>query len=229
MEIGSTEWQRLIIDGARKLGVVIDEGITAPFSIHASELLTWNRKINLTAITNPRDIAIKHFVDSLAPAGCIPDGARLLDIGSGAGFPGIPLKMLKPSITVLLIDAVRKKINFLKHVLRILGLENIEARQIRTENLLKGTGQAASFDVIISRALSDLPPFVKSALPLLAKQGTIIAMKGKVDEKELDAVRADAPGDQYSLEVVRYRLPSIRAPRSIVILKHLHCGTTRKA
>ena len=222
MEIGSTEWQRLIIDGARKLGVVIDEGITAPFSIHASELLTWNRKINLTAITNSRDIAIKHFVDSLAPAGCIPDGARLLDIGSGAGFPGIPLKILKPSIAVLLIDAVRKKINFLKHVLRILGLENIEARQIRTENLLKGTVQATSFDVIISRALSDLPPFVKSALPLLAKQGTIIAMKGKVDEKELDAVRADAPGDQYSLEVERYKLPSIPAPRSIVIIKHLH-------
>jgi len=229
MEIGSTEWQRLIIDGARKLGVVIDEGITAPFSIHASELLTWNRKINLTAITNSRDIAIKHFVDSLAPAGCIPDGARLLDIGSGAGFPGIPLKILKPSIAVLLIDAVRKKINFLKHVLRILGLENIEARQIRTENLLKGTVQATSFDVIISRALSDLPPFVKSALPLLAKQGTIIAMKGKVDEKELDAVRADAPRDQYSLEVERYKLPSIRAPRSIVILKDLHCGTTHKA
>jgi 16S rRNA (guanine527-N7)-methyltransferase len=222
MEIGSTEWQHFIIDSARKLGIVIDEGITAPFSIHASELLTWNRKINLTAITNPRDIAIKHFVDSLAPGGCIPDGARLLDMGSGAGFPGIPLKIFKPSISVLLIDAVRKKINFLKHVLRILGLGNIEARQIRTENLLKGAGQATSFDVIISRALSDLPSFVKSALPLLAKQGTIIAMKGKVDEEELDAVRADAPGDQYSLEVERYKLPSIRAPRSIVMIKHLY-------
>ncbi|MDH3879086.1 MAG: 16S rRNA (guanine(527)-N(7))-methyltransferase RsmG, partial [Desulfobacterales bacterium] len=154
MEIGSSEWQGFIIDSARELGIQIDEAVTAQFSDYACELLTWNRKINLTAITNPRDIAIKHFVDSLAPAGCIPDGARLLDIGSGAGFPGIPLKMLKPSITVLLIDAVRKKINFLKHVLRILGLENIEARQIRTENLLKGTGQATSFDVIISRALS---------------------------------------------------------------------------
>jgi 16S rRNA (guanine527-N7)-methyltransferase len=219
MEIGSSEWQGFIIDSARELGIQIDEAVTAQFSDYACELLTWNRKINLTAITNPRDIAIKHFVDSLAPAGCIPDGARLLDIGSGAGFPGIPLKMLKPSITI----------NFLKHVLRILGLENIEARQIRTENLLKGTGQATSFDVIISRALSDLPPFVKSALPLLAKQGTIIAMKGKVDQKELDAVRADAPEDQYSLEVERYKLPSIRAPRSIVILKHLHCGTTHKA
>ena len=222
MEIGSREWQRFIIDNAGKLGIVIDEGITAAFSIHASELLTWNRKINLTAITNPRDIAIKHFVDSLPPAGCIPDGARLLDIGSGAGFPGIPLKIFKPSISVLLIDAVRKKINFLKHVLRILGLENIEARQIRAENLLKGTGQSACFDVIISRALSDLAPFVKSALPLLSRQGTIIAMKGQVGAKELDAVRADAPEDQYYLEVERYKLPLIRAPRSIVIIKHLH-------
>jgi 16S rRNA (guanine527-N7)-methyltransferase len=228
MEIGSKEWQRFIIDGARKLGIVIDEGHTALFCTHAAELINWNRKINLTAITNPRDIAIKHFVDSLAPAGCIPDGARLLDIGSGAGFPGIPLKISKPSISVLLIDAVRKKINFLKHVLRILGLENIEARQIRTENLLKGTGQAISFDVIIGRALSDLAPFVKSALPLLSRQGTIIAMKGKVGAKELDAVCAHAPEDQYSLEVERYKLPLIQASRSIVIIKRLHCGTTHR-
>lgn len=229
MEIGSSEWQGFIIDSARELGIQINEAVTAQFSDYASELINWNRKINLTAITNPRDIAIKHFVDSLAPAGCIPDGARLLDIGSGAGFPGIPLKILKPSISVLLIDAVRKKINFLKHVLRILGLENIEARQIRAENFLKGTGQAISFDVIISRALSDLAPFVKSALPLLSRQGTIIAMKGKVGAKELDAVRADASGDQYSLEVERYKLPLIQAPRSIVIIKRLHCGTARKA
>jgi 16S rRNA (guanine527-N7)-methyltransferase len=79
MEIGSKEWQRFIIDGARKQGIVIDEGITVLFSIHASELISWNRKINLTAVTNPRDIAIKHFLDALAPAGYLPDGARLLD------------------------------------------------------------------------------------------------------------------------------------------------------
>lgn len=222
MEIGSSEWQGFIIENARKLGIEIDETVTAPFSAHASELLTWNRKINLTAITNPRDIAIKHFLDSLAPVGFIPHGARLLDIGSGAGFPGIPLKILKPSISALLVDGVRKKTNFVKHVLRILGLENIEARQIRTENLLKEPEYATSFDVIISRALSDLSPFVKSALPLLAKQGTIIAMKGKVDGKELDAVRTDVPGDQYSLKIEKYGLPSINGLRSLVIIKHLH-------
>jgi 16S rRNA (guanine527-N7)-methyltransferase len=222
MKIGSRKWQRFIIDSARELGIEIDERVSASFSIHASELLNWNRKINLTAITNPRDIAIKHFLDALAPAGFIPEGARLLDIGSGAGFPGIPLKIFKPSISVLLIDGVRKKINFLKHLLRILELEKIDARQIRAENLLKDPEFVNSFDVIISRALSDLSSFVKIALPLLAKQGTIIAMKGKVDTKELDAVRADVPKDQYSLEIEKYGLPSINGLRSLIVIKHLH-------
>ena len=222
MEIGSRKWQSFIIDGARKMGIKIDEGITASFSIHASELIHWNRKINLTAITHPRDIAIKHFLDSLVPAGFIPERARLLDIGSGAGFPGIPLKILKPSLSVLLIDGVRKKVNFLKHVLRALGLEKIDALQIRAEKLQYASGFNNSFDVIISRALSDLAPFVRSALPLLATQGTIIALKGEVDQKELDAVRADAPEHRYSLKVENYSLPMVYAPRSIVTVKHLH-------
>jgi len=221
MEIGSGEWQGFIIDSARKLGIQIDETVTALFSVYASELLTWNRKINLTAITNPKDIAAKHFLDSLAPAEFIPEGARLLDIGSGAGFPGIPLKILKPSTAVLLIDAVRKKINFLKHVLRTLNLESIEARRIRAEDLLKDPDNAFTFDVIISRALSDLSLFVKNALPLLAKQGVIIAMKGKIDSEELDAVREDVPGGNYSLEIEKYELPPLGNPRSLVIIKHL--------
>lgn len=222
MKTGSKEWQRFIIDSARELGIEVDERVSAAFSIHALELISWNRKINLTAITDPREVAIKHFLDSLMPAGCIPDRGRLLDIGSGGGFPGIPLKIFKPSISVLLIDGVRKKINFLKHVLRTLSLENIEARQMRAEDLLKFPEYAASFDIIISRALSDLSIFVKSALPLLAKDGTIIAMKGEVDTQELDAVRGDTLGDQYSLEVETYGLPLINGPRSLVIIKRLH-------
>ena len=222
MKIGSKEWQRLILEGARGLGIEIDEAVTAAFSIHASELINWNRIINLTAITHPRDIAAKHFLDSLAPADFIPDGARLLDIGSGGGFPGIPLKIFKPSISVLLIDGVRKKVNCLKHVIRTLHLENIEALQIRAESLRQVPRREHSFDVIISRALSDLAPFVNSALPLLADQGKIIAMKGEVDPKELMVLRTDTPADRYALEVKNYRLPSIDAPRSLVILRHLH-------
>jgi len=221
MKIGSKEWQDFIIDGACTLGIEIDEAVTAPFSIHAFELITWNRKMNLTAITHPRDLAIKHYLDSLAPAAFIPDSARLLDIGSGGGFPGIPLKILKPSLSVLLIDSVRKKVNFLKHVLRTLRLSKIDALQIRAENLTKTQRYAHSFDVVISRALSEIAPFVKNALPLLAKNGMLIAMKGEMDQKELKTVRAVAPQDRYALVVENYRLPSIDSQRSIVIIKHL--------
>jgi len=222
MQIGSREWQNFIIDGARQLGVEIDAGITAQFSIHASELIKWNRKLNLTSITHPQDLAVKHFLDSLAPAHFIPDNARMLDIGSGGGFPGIPLKILYPSLKVMLIDGTRKKVNFLKHALRTLKLESIEAHQIRAENLHEDPACVNLFDVIISRALSSLKRFVKMALPLLAKQGTLIAMKGAVNQEELDAVNLDGLEDRYHLEVKNYKLPSIEAARSIVIIRHLH-------
>jgi 16S rRNA (guanine527-N7)-methyltransferase len=222
MEIGSREWQNFITDGARKLGVVIDAGITNQFSIHASELIKWNRKLNLTAITHPKDLAVKHFLDSLAPAHFIPDNARMLDIGSGGGFPGIPLKILNPSLKVMLIDGTRKKVNFLKHALRMLKLESIEAHQIRAENLHEDPTYANLFDVIISRALSPLKLFVKMALPLLAQHGTLMAMKGEVSQEELNAVDLDGLEDRYHLEVKNYRLHSIEAPRSLVVIRRLH-------
>lgn len=221
MEIGSRAWQNLIIDGAQKMGITIDERVTAAFSTHASELIKWNRKINLTAITTPREIATKHFLDSLAPAGFIPDRARLLDIGSGGGFPGIPLKILRPSLSIHLIDAIRKKVNFLKHVLRLLRFENSDVLHMRAEALLKDPEYANCFDVIISRALSDLKTFVKIATPLLAKQGMIVAMKGKLNQKELAALRAMIATGRHSLEVKHYKLPSVDALRSIVAIKHL--------
>lgn len=222
MEIGSKQWQGLIVDGAGRMGIEIDEKAAAAFSIHASELINWNRQINLTAITDPRDIAIKHFLDSLAPAGFISEGARLLDIGSGSGFPGIPLKILKPSTSVLLIDGVGKKVNFLKHVIRRLRLENIEALQIRAEDMLKDPRRANSFDIIVSRALSGLTPFVTSGLPLLAKQGIIIAMKGEVAPEEWAALCKVVPRDLYAVRIQNYRLPTIDTPRSLVTLKHRH-------
>ena len=219
MEIGSREWQSLIVEGARKLGLEIDESAAALFCAHAYELVKYNRKINLTSITQPRDIAVKHFLDSLAPAPLIPDDARLLDIGSGGGFPGVPLKILKPSLSVLLIDGVRKKANFLKHVLRTLELERIDALQIRAENLLEDPAFSNSFDVVISRALSSLAAFVKLAMPLLAAHGAIIAMKGEVDPIELDKLRSDVPTYRCHIEVKNYKLPSLDVRRSIVIIR----------
>ena len=208
MEIGSREWQNYIIDGAAKLGVEIDAGITAQFSVHASELIKWNRKINLTSITHPQDIAVKHFLDSLPPVQFVHDNARVLDIGSGGGFPGIPLKILNSSLKVMLIDGTRKKVNFLKHALRTLKLEGIDAHQIRAENLLEDATYLKLFDIIISRALFSLKQFV-------------MAMKGEVSQNELDAIGFDVLKDAYHLEVQNYKLPSIEADRSLVIIRHL--------
>lgn len=221
MEIGSRQWQNLIIKGAQELGIIIDERICAAFTAHAAELLRWNRKFNLTAITDARGIAIRHFLDSLAPAKFVPDRARMLDIGSGGGFPGIPLKIVKSSLSVFLIDGTRKKVNFLKHMIRLLDLDHSEALHIRTENFAQHTEFANSFDVIISRALSDLTSFVKAATPLLARQGTIVALKGQVDQKELAALRANMPPHQFALQVENYRLSAVPHLRSIVILKSL--------
>ena len=221
MEIDSRQWQNLIIEGAQQLGITIDKRICAGFAAHAAELIHWNRKINLTAITDSRDIAIKHFLDSLAPAKFIPNKANMLDIGSGAGFPGIPLKMVRPSLAVHLIDGTRKKINFLKHLIRSLGLDRTEARHIRAENLGHHPEFLNTFDVIISRALSDLTSFITLAAPLLARQGIILAMKGQVAQNELALLRAKMPPHQFRLEVEQYRLPIGQHLRAIVIVKSL--------
>jgi 16S rRNA (guanine527-N7)-methyltransferase len=219
MELGSIKWKRLIIDGAKSMDIHLDQKNTDQFAIHAVELMRWNKKINLTAITDPLEVAVKHFLDSIAPAQIIPPRSSLLDIGSGGGFPGIPLKILMPSLSVTLIDASRKKVSFLKHVIRTLKLENIEARHIRAGELAKDHTFAHAFDVIVCRALTSLDTFALMALPLLAKDGEIIALKGKEYEKEIESV--GSLQEKFSLRINKYTLPYIGSERSIVILRRV--------
>lgn len=228
MEVGSTQWEDLIIDGAKELGIEVARQHARQFAIHGIELIKWNKKINLTTITDPQEIARKHFLDSIAPVRWIPPSSSLLDIGSGGGFPGIPLKVVIPSLSVTLIDGSRKKISFLKHIIRTLQLEGIDARQIRAEELVKDANFAPAFDVIIGRAISSLESFVRMASLLLAEEGIIIAFKGEVDQKEVDALRLNMldkvdsvtfDQSQYSLALEIYKLPSIQSKRSMLILR----------
>jgi len=227
MEIGSAEWENIIINGARVFDINLGLKEVRQFSIHAGELIKWNLKINLTSITDPFEVAVKHFIDSIAPAGIISAGASMLDIGSGGGFPGIPLKVVIPSLSVSLADSSRKKITFLKHVIRTIGLEDIEAVQSRAEEL---ANRAKMFDVIICRAFSSLEIFVGSALPLLAPNGMIISLKGNVNPEEIEAVRASGdkkPGNgkisglPIDIKVKKYLLPYIDSERTIMIIKKL--------
>jgi 16S rRNA (guanine527-N7)-methyltransferase len=228
MKIGSKKWRNIIYEGAEKLGVPIEQGNMEKFSIHAVELIRWNQKINLTAITDPMEIAVKHFLDAIAPIPHISPTGSLLDIGSGGGFPGIPLKICLPSVSATLLDASRKKINFVKHVIRILALENIYAFHVRAEDFAKKPEAAHQFDVIISRALSSMTTFAVTAIPFLKKDGVIIAMKGAVSDHDFRMMRTSlnkAPGargtalERYELSVKRYTLPYLNLNRSMICLK----------
>ncbi|MFO7494878.1 MAG: 16S rRNA (guanine(527)-N(7))-methyltransferase RsmG, partial [Desulfobacterales bacterium] len=188
MMIGSSDWQHVIRDAANRLGVEIGAAATEKFAVHARELLRWNQKMNLTAITDPAAMALKHFVDAVAALRVLPPGGRLLDIGSGAGFPGIPLKIARPALAVTLVDASRRKVSFLNHLIHTLTLEEAVARHVRVEALAADPHYAGRFDVVICRAFSDLAGFVAAGLPLLAPGGRLVAMKGRTAEAEVAAL-----------------------------------------
>ena len=230
MQIGSKKWQNLIYEGAKKLDIQIDKPKIEKFAIHAIELMKWNQKTNLTAITDPFEVAVKHFLDSIVPVKIIPLNASLLDIGSGGGFPGIPLKICLPSLSVTLIDASRKKVSFLKHIIRILELKNIDALHIRAEDFADKPDVAKTFNVIISRALSSMTSFAMTALPFLKKEGVIIAMRGNVSIDDIQLLRSsvkkrhailmDEDTEAFELSVKRYSLPYLKSDRSMVSLKY---------
>ena len=228
MQIGSKEWSDLIIEGAGVFGIDLTDRQSRQFALHAAELARWNQKINLTAITDPAEVAVKHFIDSLPAARFIPKDATLLDIGSGGGFPGIPLKVLRPSVSVTLIDASRKKVNFLKHVMRTLKLKNIEALHMRAEDLADDPLYRHRFDVITSRALASLKLFCRLAVPLLSDEGIIIALKGDAGDDGLGELsgRESGPGedgkplgDHFSVTLEKYSLPFLRSKRSVVLIR----------
>ncbi len=188
------------------------------FEVYAAELKKWNSKVNLTAITNDKEIAIKHFIDSLSLAPYITSVDRLLDIGSGAGLPVIPLKIIRPEIPMVSVDAVAKKIHFQRHVIRILNLQNIEAVHARIEDLHKT--HSHSFTVITSRAFTRLDRFVSLAAPLLSEGGVLIAMKGELADGEIAASDELVQAAGFTVTSVhRYSLPHNTGERVLTFMK----------
>jgi 16S rRNA (guanine527-N7)-methyltransferase len=228
MKIGSPEWKKIIVDGARKLGIHVQLGQADQFATHAIKLKEWNQKINLTAIDSPMDMAIKHFLDSIIPFSYIIPGSRLLDVGSGAGFPGIPLKVMLPSLNVTLVDATRKKVSFLNHVIQRLHLSGISAIHSRVENL--GQEREGAFDIIVCRAFSSLNDFVEKSLPLLAPDGLLMAFKGKNLEPDLSQVSTSQevgktfiipgndPNRRLQMKFVHFNLPFLDLSRTLILL-----------
>ena len=190
------------------------------FTIFADELRKWNRKINLTAIEGDQDIALKHFFDSLLPHKYLDLTGRLLDIGSGGGFPAIPLRIVTGLDEVLSVDSIEKKINFQRHVARLLKLERFGAIHSRGE-LLSGDHSKA-YDIVISRAFSDIPKFVQIASPLIANNGKIVAMKGLTGAAEAKEAEGFLAENAMRIDnVIEYSLPLTGDRRSLVVIERV--------
>ncbi len=210
----------IVAQEALTMGLTLSAREIELFELYATELKKWNSKVNLTAITKDKEIAVKHFVDSLNLASYITASDRLLDIGSGAGLPVIPLKIISPEIPMVSVDAVAKKIHFQRHVIRVLRLQNIEAIHARVEELHKTHGK--SFSIITSRAFTRLDRFVSLAAPLLSEGGMLIAMKGA--HAECKIVESDETFDAGGFMVTsihRYTLPLGMGERVLTFIKQV--------
>ncbi len=208
----------VLVEAADEARLKITDDEIRAIELYVAELRKWNRKVNLTAITGEREIATKHIIDALFLAEQVTGAKKLLDIGSGAGIPAIPFKIVKPEVSVVSVDAVGKKINFQRHVARLLKLVNFEALHARVESM--HATHAANFDVITSRAFSDLEKFAELAAPLLTADGYMIAMKGPAVAEEMsdEMTRLQAAGFEICARH-SYNLPFNSGKRCLVVIK----------
>lgn len=216
MQIGSDQWCAELLQSLSSKAIQLTSQQLDQLSAHAQSLVEWNHKINLTAITDPGQMVVKHYIDTLLPSGHIPFEGELLDMGTGGGFPGIPLKILRPDQPMTLIDASRKKINFIKHVIRQLDLKNMVALQARAEQMGKDIEYRGKFQVVVSRAFTQLNHIIKMALPLLADNGVIVTYQGP-DEQSRKLTPEHIPSLKVS--TVGYHLPGSSGRRTLVLVK----------
>lgn len=184
-------------------------------------LLEWNEKINLTAITDPEEIRIKHFADSLAclQSGYIHGGASVVDVGTGAGFPGIPIKLNAPGVRLTLMDSLNKRIGFLKEVTRALGID-ADCIHIRAEDAGRSAAYRQRFDVAVSRAVASLPVLAEYCLPLVRRGGYMLAMKGKnADAEQAEAAPLIGLLGGRVREVQQYTLPGTDITHRIIVIE----------
>jgi 16S rRNA (guanine527-N7)-methyltransferase len=184
----------LLVAGAATLGIQLGVNAVASFRAYREDLLRWSERMNLTALATAVQIVQQGFLDSLACAPLLPTSSRrVIDIGSGAGFPAIPLALVKPGLEFTLVESSRKKVTFLRHVIRRLRLTLVQIRPNRVEALLGESGMIGTFDVALARAVAPLADAGRLVLPFLRPAGIFLAQTGPAEHVD-DAVRRLARG-----------------------------------
>jgi len=212
-----------LIAGAKKLGLQLNPRQIEQFSIYYQELTDWNRRMNLTAITDYEEVQIKHFLDSLTVTLASPPpvnkNLRIIDVGTGAGLPGAPLKIVRPEIELVLLDATAKKAKFLHHLKQKLGLDDIEIVVGRAEEVARQTQYREKFDIVVSRAVAGLPTLIELTLPFCAVGGCFIAQKKAGVDAEIDgAARAINSLGGRLREIKRINLEELGGERWLIVI-----------
>lgn len=212
-------FSEFLVLGAAELGLSLNDRIISELTVYFRELTIWNKKINLTAIKQEKEVAVKHFLDSMACSKALlsTQSASLLDIGTGAGFPGLPLKILHPELDLTLLEPSHKKTAFLRHLIGTLQLSKAVVLSTRIEDFSNDLDQAGRFAHIITRALDikQILPFVRS---LLRDQGRLILCRAKPLEKQLDLDGLKLTGE------ITYALPYGYGNRVLAVLEPVSAG-----
>lgn len=222
--------KQIFIDGINELSGEVTEKQLGQLSRYSQLLVEWNEKMNLTAVTDPEGIAVKHFLDSILPLYHIDfSGVKTIaDIGTGAGFPGIPIKIMGPDFKLTLIDSLNKRINFLNAVCEEIGVKDTECIHGRAEELGKNTDFREKFDAVVSRAVANMTVLCEYCLPFVAVGGMFVALKAENADDELDAAKPmiGTLGGRVE-KVISAPLPMSDITRKLIIIRKVVATPTK--
>lgn len=216
------EFEIILDKYLKKIEININKNQVNKFYNYMNLLIEGNKKVNLTAITEQNDIILKHFVDSLTILKYINKGQKIVDVGTGAGFPGIPLAIMDDSINITLLDSLNKRIKFLDEVIKKIGLQNVVAIHSRAEEFGQNKKYRESFDIAFSRAVANLSVLSEYLLPLVKVGGKVICMKGQNIKEEInDAQLAIKKLGGNIVDVSEFCLPDSNMTRNIIIIEKI--------
>ena len=212
--------EKLVQDASTLFNVHMSGRQVAAFATYEKELLDWNSKFNLTAIRDSESIRTKHFLDSLSCVLAWKSNSphRLIDVGTGAGFPGIPLKIIDPHLKLTLVESVGKKVTFCQHIVRVLGLDNVDVIQARAEELGQDAGHREKYDYAVARAVANLNVLSEYLIPLVKIGGTMLAQKGESGPAEAQSAESAIKllGGKLK-QVIPVHLPGVVDERYLIV------------